>query len=126
MTCCKQTGYRFVYDKRDKEALSAVVFRCDCPRGRGKLSVGIPIWDPSLTSRYSFEPVHLPKEAGLDAQKGPSEASKPVVKPELLTVDEKAFIRSIRESKEFTHPRFKEIVLKVGKEAVRDVMKTGV
>jgi hypothetical protein len=119
MSCCRQTGYRFVYDKRDKEALSAVVFRCDCPRGRSKLSVGIPIWDPSLTSRYSFEPVHLPKETTPDAQKGPSEPPKPEVKPQVLSESEKAFLKGLRASKEWGHPRLKDLIGIYGTEAVK-------
>lgn len=125
-SCCKSTGYRFVFDCQDRDAFGSIVFRCDCSLGRAKFSTGVPLWSPSLSKRFSDTPVHLPKEQAPDEQKQVVETSKPIVKPEVLSGDEKAFLRQIRESKEFTHPRFKEILVRVGKEAVKEGMKSGV
>lgn len=122
-TSCDGIGYKFVYPKNWKEyGLGSVVFRCTCSSGRAKPSTGIPLWRDELLSRYQ-----------LDAHKLPENGPEEEVEPEALPVDEKpsvrrlsendrVFIQEIRLTKEWGHPRLKELIAIFGADHVKSVM----
>lgn len=126
-TSCEGIGYRFVYPKNWQEhGRGSVVFRCACSFGRSKSSTGIPLWRDELLSRFqldahksieSDETEEVQAEVAIEAPKTPIAR---------FSESDKEFIRAIRVSKEWSHPRFKELLELHGKDRMKAALLGGV
>lgn len=123
MACggCDSKGYRWVWPRSGEEKINSVVFRCDCSIGRAKFSTGIPLWSSSLEKKFTSKAPVI-EETVPDAQESPVSASSPSVRPKVPSADEKAFLREIRLTKDWSHPRLKDLIGIYGSETVKAAM----
>ena len=122
MACggCDSKGYLWVWPKYGEESdkINPVVFRCDCSIGRAKFSTGIPLWRDELARKFNLKAPEI-KEPVPEAQEQAVEPVQVKVKPQGLTESEKAFLRALKASKEWGHPRLKDLIGIYGTEAVK-------